>query len=234
MPGPVRRALFALRFGELNLAAVRDARRAPADAPASRRRRPAADASRRSCTGSGARRSSSWAAASVPGPRLHHERRVPLRGAGALGGTRVNYMRGVGRRHGGRVHRRGDDVPDRHRRPDHARVAGGLPHPVHCRRANARGGPRASALPAGAVRRPGPDLGDLPHRQRRRLLYARPTRGSGRPTSPGRSRARHLRNGPAPAASPQLRPTTSCPPARRRAASGSCSRRRSRPTARRT
>ena len=172
MSSPLRRALFALRFGDLNLLLSETLGAHPRillHRDVGERLRSLA-------------------------PFLHFERRPEVIVVGgrimflahgyttsdsypyaarirALGGTRAQLPASVGRRHRGRLQRRRDDVPDRHRRSDHGRLAGGLPHPVHSRRANAWGRPCASALPAGAVRRPGEDLGELPHQGRRRLLY---------------------------------------------------------------
>ena len=73
--------------------------------------------------------------------------------------------------HRGRLQRAGHAVSHGHRRSDPASLARRLPHPVHPRVAHAGCRTRPPALPARAVRRPVPGLGHLPHGQRRRLLH---------------------------------------------------------------
>ena len=93
---------------------------------------------------------------------------------------------------------------------------------------------RPPALPARAVRRPVPGLGDLPHGQRRRLLHE-----GGRVAAAGRA----LRTRPEGRLDPlslqarepaDARPTSCSPACPATATSGSCSRRSTRRTARRT
>ena len=106
----------------------------------------------------------------VPCPRLHDEQLVPLRAPGDARGKRVNYMRGA-------VVATVDAFSGRYalpigHRPPILRPGAGSSRPCSPPRARMPAADtRPPALPARAVRRPVPDLGDLPHGQRRRLLH---------------------------------------------------------------